>query len=121
MFISLCVIKSAPNCLRATIAKSKVLPDEITLLSYFGTVTYYDDFADDPTAVLTTPSATTRDITLSSIGSYAELSAGVNAVRLLSPGDAGNARQLNAAVRVDARVGEDVESWGITSQFRLQF
>ena len=113
--------KSQIGFVSATIAKSKVLPDEITLLSYFGTVTYYDDFADDPTAVFTTPSATTRDITLSSIGSYAELSAGVNAVRLLSPGDAGNARQLNVAVRVDARIGEDVESWGIAGQLRLQF
>ena len=104
----------------ATIAKSKVLPDEISILSYFGTLTYYNDFADDPTAVFTKDEVA-RKLTLSNLGSYTELSAGVNYVRLLSPGDAGNARQLNAAVRVDARVGDDVESWGIAGQLRLQF
>ena len=113
--------KSQIGFVSATVAKSKVLPDDISLLSYFGTVTYYNDFADDPTAVFTSNTGQMRELTLSNIGSYTELSAGLNYVRLLSPGDAGNARQLNAAVRVDARVGEDVESWGIAGQFRLQF
>ena len=113
--------KSQIGFVSATVAKSKVLPDDISLLSYFGTVTYYNDFADDPTAVFTSNTGQMRELTLSNIGSYTELSAGLNYVRLLSPGDAGNARRLNAAVRVDARVGEDVESWGIAGQFRLQF
>ena len=117
--------KSRIGFVSATIAKSKVLPDEISLLSYFGTLTYYNEFADDPTAVYTVANTQTntqsRNLSMSNIGSYTELSAGVNHVRLLSPGDAGNARQLNTAVRVDARVGEDIESWGIAGQLRLQF
>ena len=106
--------------LSASLAKSKILPDEESLISYFGTATVYNDFADDRDAQFTT-GGTVRDLSLENLGAYGEVSLGVNYLKLLSPGDAGNARQLNASLRVDARFSGEVESYGITGQFRLQF
>ncbi|MEL6915925.1 MAG: hypothetical protein AAFP13_15630 [Pseudomonadota bacterium] len=114
----------------ATLARSQILPDEVSLLSYFGTVTFYSDFADARQGTLTAEeedpdtgdiSINTTNFELDNLGTYGELSAGINYLRLLSPGAAGNARQLNASARIDARVGESVESWGITGQVRIQF
>ncbi|MEP4552507.1 beta strand repeat-containing protein, partial [Tateyamaria sp.] len=107
--------------LSASVAKSKILPDEESLISYFGTATVYNDFADDRNAVFTPTGGVARSLSLENLGAYGEVSLGVNYLKLLSPGDAGNARQLNASVRVDARFSDDVESYGITGQFRLQF
>ncbi|MEX0368962.1 MAG: hypothetical protein AB3N22_23110, partial [Ruegeria sp.] len=114
--------KSETGFISATLASTRVRPDEISLISYFGTATLYNDFADERVATLTaTDGVTQRQIALENLGAYGELSAGVNYVRLLSPGDAGNARQLNASVRLDARFGDDVESYGLTGQVRLQW
>ena len=113
--------KSRIGFISGTLAKSKLLDDEVSILSYFGTATLYNDFGSDREAVFTSPSGTVRDLKISNVGSYGEVSAGLNYVRLLSPNDAGGARQLNAAIRVDARVGADIDSYALTGQLRLQF
>ncbi|EEB82811.1 beta strand repeat-containing protein [Roseobacter sp. GAI101] len=113
--------KSRIGFISGTLAKSKLLDDEVSILSYFGTATLYNDFGSDREAVFTSPTGTTRDLKISNVGSYGEVSAGLNYVRLLSPNDAGGARQLNAAIRVDARVGKDIDSYALTGQLRLQF
>lgn len=103
-----------------TLAKTTIRPDNMGLLSYFGTATYYEDFSDSQEATLI--NGTSRNpFDLENLGSYGEVSAGINYVRILNPGQVGNARQFNAAVRVDARSGDSVDSWGITAQMRLQF
>ena len=107
--------------LSASLANTVILPDEVSLISYFGTATVYNDFADDRRAVFNLSTGATRNLDLENLGAYGEVSLGVNYLKLLSPGQAGNARQLNASVRVDARFSSDVESYGITGQFRLQF
>ncbi|KIC47720.1 hypothetical protein RA29_19075, partial [Tateyamaria sp. ANG-S1] len=105
-----------------TLARSRILPDNVSVLSYFGTATLYNDFASDRTATFTPAGGgTPRQLTIGTIGSYAELSAGLNYVRLLTPGSDGKPRQLNAAVRLDARFGDDVESYALTGQIRFQF
>ena len=107
--------------LSASLANTVILPDEVSLISYFGTATVYNDFADDRSAFFTPTGGTAREVALENLGAYGEVSLGVNYLKLLSPGQAGNARQLNASVRVDARFSSDVESYGITGQMRLQF
>ncbi|MEL6564658.1 MAG: hypothetical protein AAFQ59_09465, partial [Pseudomonadota bacterium] len=112
-----------------TLSRSRVLPDEISAINYFGTLTYYNDFADDPTATLTAldpitglpTGAAADDLQLSNLGSYGEISLGVNYIRLLNTGGDGPARQLSAAARVDYRSGSNVDSFGITGQLRIQF
>ena len=104
----------------ATLARSRVLPDQLSAINYFGTVTYYNDFADNPTATLT-ESGSTTNIELSNLGSYGEVSLGVNYIRLLDSGGDGAPRQLSAAARVDYRSGDAVDSYGITGQVRLQW
>ncbi|MEO0667519.1 MAG: hypothetical protein AAFZ99_06350, partial [Pseudomonadota bacterium] len=103
-----------------TLSMSRVLPDEISAINYFGTVTYYNDFADAPTATLIEPTST-GTLELSNLGSYGEISLGVNYIRLLNTGSDGKARQLSAAARVDYRSGSNVDSYGITGQVRIQF
>ena len=107
--------------LSASVAKTTILPDELSLISYFGTATIYNDFASDRTATFTPTGGSARELALENLGAYGEVSLGVNYLKLLTPGQAGNARQLNASVRVDARFSDSVESYGITGQFRLQF
>ncbi|MEM6371299.1 MAG: hypothetical protein AAF727_00740 [Pseudomonadota bacterium] len=107
--------------LSASLANTRILPDEVSLVSYFGTATIYNDFADDRTATFNLSSGGSRELALENLGAYGEVSLGVNYLTLLSPGQAGNARQLNASVRLDARFSSEVESYGITGQLRLQF
>ncbi|QUJ78124.1 hypothetical protein KDD17_17435 [Sulfitobacter albidus] len=104
-----------------TVSQTKFLPDEVSLINYFATATYYNDFGDDPSAVFTDNQGRANEIALSNLGSYGELSAGLNYVRLLDPVGTVSPRQLNAAIRIDARTGSNVESWGVTGQVRLQF
>ena len=104
-----------------TLSRTRVQPDEVSLINYFSTATLYNDFAGDPIATFVDSGAGRNDIALSNLGSYGELSAGVNYVRLLNPGSDGTPRQLNASIRLDARKGQNVESWGLTGQLRIQF
>ena len=109
--------------LSASIANTVIRPDEISLLSYFGTATIYNDFASDRTAFFDSgvSASGARELAIENLGAYGEVSVGVNYLTLLSPGQAGNARQLNASLRVDARFSSDIESYGITGQLRLLF
>ena len=55
------------------------------------------------------------------LGAYAEVSAGLNYVRILPLDAPLGAKQLSASIRGDLRSSEQLESWGITGQFRIQF
>ncbi|MEM9435582.1 MAG: hypothetical protein AAGA15_00965 [Pseudomonadota bacterium] len=112
----------AVGFLSGTVARGQVLPDQVSLLSYFGTFTIYNDFADEREGTFTdSDTGNVTDFEIDNLGTYSEISAGLNYVRLLGPGTAGNARQLNAGARVDARFGDSIESWGVTAQIRIQF
>nr|MCU0802076.1 hypothetical protein [Paracoccaceae bacterium] len=110
----------------ATVARSIFAEDGNSAINQFLTATYYNDFADDPTSTFnyTDPdsgAAQVDNLVNENLGAYTEVSVGVNYVRILNPGQAIPARQLNASIRADARIGDQLESWGLTGQVRLQF
>jgi outer membrane autotransporter protein len=110
----------------ATVARSVFAEDGNSAFNQFITATYYNDFADDPTSTFNfidpdTNAAQVDNLINENLGAYTELSVGLNYVRILNPGQAIPARQLNASIRADARFGDQLESWGLTGQLRLQF
>lgn len=105
----------------ATVARTIFSESGESLQRQFVTASYYNDFADDPTAVFDTGGPVTGNLINENLGAYTELSAGWNYVRILNPGQIGPARQLDASIRADARVGDQLNSYGITGQLRLQF
>jgi fibronectin-binding autotransporter adhesin len=110
----------------ATLARSVFSEDGNSAFNQFVTATHYNDFGKDPTSTFTyvdpdTAATLQDDIISENLGAYTELSVGLNYVRILNPGQAIPARQLNASIRADARFGEQLESWGVTGQLRLQF
>uniref|UniRef100_UPI0009D78396 beta strand repeat-containing protein n=1 Tax=Celeribacter ethanolicus TaxID=1758178 RepID=UPI0009D78396 len=113
--------KTQIGFLSGSLSKTKIATDQKSALNYFSTLTLYNDFADDRLATYTDSVGDTSDISLESLGAYGELSLGMNYTRLLEPGDFGAAKMLNATIRLDGRKGENLESWGITGQFRIQF
>lgn len=106
----------------ATLSRTQFGSDGVSALTQFGTVTIYNDFAESPTSTYF-PADGGRATTLSTenLGAYGEISAGVNYVRILQPGEFGAAKQFNASVRGDIRVSDRLESWGLTAQARIQF
>jgi len=110
-----------------TLAKSKVLPSGTAAINYFGTATIYSDLASDTTSDFFELDAAgnTEGLPVSStsanLGTYGELSIGMNYTKLLTPGQFGPARQMDASVRFDARFSGELESYGLTGQIRFQF
>jgi outer membrane autotransporter protein len=109
----------------ATVARTVFSESGDSLQRQFITASYYNDFADDPTAVFNFDDGmgggSVENLVNENLGAYTELSAGWNYVRILNPGQIGPARQLDASIRADARVGDQLNSYGITGQLRLQF
>ncbi len=105
-----------------SLSKTQVQPSGTSALTYFGTATYYNDFSEGITSTLFDAGGVAGQTSFGEpLGSFGEVSLGVNYTRLLTPGQLGNGRQLNASVRVDGRFGESLESWGVTAQARIQF
>jgi len=89
-----------------------------SFVSFFTTFTAYEDFGDNPTAVYSPIEGDSRTISLSNLGRYNEISAGLNFVRTL---DQSKARQMNANIRLDSRFANGLTSMGVAVQVRLQF
>ena len=111
-----------------TLARTSFSEDGTSALSQFGTVTYYSDLADAPRSVFTpapaadpTEQQPSRSLETENLGSYAELSAGLNYIRILPLDAPGGAKQLSASLRGDLRSSDQLDSWGVTGQFRIQF
>ncbi len=110
----------------ATIARTKIAEDGTSALNQFLTATFYKDFASGPTSSFTFETDKkgvfqSDNLSNDNLGQYVEFSAGVSYVKILDEGKIGKARQLSASVRADARVGKQLDSWGVTGQVRLQF
>jgi outer membrane autotransporter protein len=108
----------------ATVARTVFGDSDTSFSRQFVTATYYADFAADPTSVFTFDDAgtlKTQTVVNQNLGSYGELSVGLNYVKIFNPGQAIPARQLDASIRADARFGGQLDSWGVTGQLRLQF
>ncbi len=105
-----------------TLSRTKFGDDGVSALTQFGTVTVYKDFAENPTSTYTAADGSTvTNLVTENLGTYGEISAGLNYVKILQPGEIGNAKQFNASIRGDVRVSDRLESWGITAQARIQF
>ena len=107
-----------------TLSKTNISASGQSALTYFGTATYYRDFADSIESQLFDSATDTSPDSIKSpnLGEYGEVSIGLNYTRFLGGGDSlPRGRQLNASVRLDGRVSETLESWGVTGQVRLQF
>jgi fibronectin-binding autotransporter adhesin len=112
----------------ATVARTVFGESETSFSRQFITATYYADFAKDPTSefsfdddgLAATPNLT-QTVVNENLGSYGEVSVGLNYVKIFDDGGAIPARQLDASIRADARFGGQLDSWGITGQLRLQF
>jgi len=120
-------IDSKVAFLSATLSRSQVLPSGTAALNYFGTVTYYQDFGSDTTSrffeVDATGAASGDPLTTTSsnLGSYTELSVGLNYTKLIDQGRAAGARQFDASVRLDGRFSGGLDGYGLTAQMRYQF
>jgi hypothetical protein len=108
-----------------TLAKTFFGADGTSATNIFATGTYYNDFGKERRSVYTTaPVAgvtTSQNLLSENLGAYAELSVGVNYVKILDEGKFGAAKQMNASIRADGRFSGSVSSYGLTAQLRLQF
>lgn len=102
----------------ATVAKTFVDNGRNTALYAFATGTWYKDFAD-PTISLFASAENTETLTTENLGSYGELSVGANWIKVMGPKARG--RQVSAGARIDARFGDQLDSVGVSGQFRWQF
>lgn len=105
-----------------TLSRTKFGDDGTTALNQFVTATYYNEMADDPVSNYVTADGLNRsEVTTENLGAYTELSVGMNYVKILDEGNSFNAKQLSASARADVRMSDQLESWGLTAQVRLQF
>jgi len=105
----------------ATLAKTQIQADGRGAFNYFVTGTVYHDFAPDIESTLIAAGGGSSTSTSSNLGTFGELSVGVNFSRLLDSTGSIPGRQFNASIRLDGRSGDDIDSWGLTAQARLQF
>lgn len=102
-----------------TLAKTFILPDQVSALQPFVTGTYYHDFSSALTGTFTPLLGPALPLNLGSQDSFGEVSLGANYIRLLE-GDTGPS-QLNLSLRGDARFNSNMNAYGITGQARVQF
>ncbi|MFQ6552468.1 autotransporter outer membrane beta-barrel domain-containing protein [Aestuariibius insulae] len=100
---------------------SRVDEDGQGALSTFVTSTYYNDFSDPVVSRFTSSTGERTRIENDTLGSYGELSAGLSYLRLAAPDNAAGVKQYAGSVRADARFGDQIDSWGLTAQMRIQF
>lgn len=119
--------KNRVGFIGGTVSKTFLRPERNSLINAFGTATVYRDFASDTRSVFIQrddeDGSITREDGLSSsnLGTYGELSFGLNYARVLQPGGDRAPRQFNASIRIDGRTGDVLDSYGVTAQVRLQF
>ncbi len=107
----------------AAISKLKIAESGDAATAYFATGTYYHDFSKNMEStyfIEGVPAPT--NLTSEVLGSYGEVSLGMNYLKVLEKGPMGlPAKQFNAAVRVDGRFSDKLNSYAITGQVRWQF
>ena len=103
-------------------AQTKVQPSGDAALTYFATGTYFKDFGDDLKSTFTvTSTGAQQSLVSENLDGFGELSFGVNYTKIMSGQGALPARQMDASIRADTRFSDQLDSWGLTAQVRLQF
>jgi hypothetical protein len=105
-----------------TLAKTKIAEAGDSATTTFVSGNYYRDFGGNRAATYENSAlSVNEDLAIGSIGGFAEASIGLNYLKILEKGP-GGAKQLNAAIRADARFGDNVsDAYSITAQIRLSF
>ena len=106
----------------ATVAKTFVQPRQNAALNAFATATWYKDFADPTISVFSKDDDarfTPQKLESDNLGAYGEISLGANWIKVIGPRWRG--RQISAGARIDARFGDQLDSVGVSGQFRWQF
>ncbi|WP_294926625.1 hypothetical protein [uncultured Paracoccus sp.] len=106
-----------------TLTRTFVQPQDNAALNIFATGTYYKDFASRTASTFGSdnePEFEPQRLLSDHLGAYSELSLGANYVKVLQRRN-GRPMQFSAGSRIDARIGDNMDSVGVTGQFRFQF
>lgn len=106
-----------------TLTRTFVQPQNNAALNIFATGTYYKDFASRTASTFGSdnePEFEPQRLLSDHLGAYSELSLGANYVKVLQRRN-GRPMQFSAGSRIDARIGDNMDSVGVTGQFRFQF
>jgi hypothetical protein len=103
-----------------TLARTVIAESGTSAINQFVTATYYSDISENQKSVYQF-GGVTSDLKSEGIGNFSELSLGLSYVKIFEEGQFGAAKQMNASVRGDYRFSDDVSSYGLTAQMRIQF
>ena len=103
------------------VARTIILSNQTSAIQPFVTGTVYSDFGDDQVVTYTDDSNPGGVPTLTdNLGTFGELSAGLNYRSILEDGNAG-LRELSASIRADLTFSDRVLGGRLVGQMRLQF
>ncbi len=102
-------------------AWSRINDDGLGALRTFVTTTYYNDFSDPIKSTFITPADDVADVQNDTLGSYGELSLGVSYVGLAPVESFAGLKQYATSLRADVRFGDQIDSWGLVGQLRVQY
>ncbi|MEL6678380.1 MAG: autotransporter outer membrane beta-barrel domain-containing protein [Pseudomonadota bacterium] len=103
----------------ATLSRAVIGSDGTTRTSQFITATVYENLSDELISIFEEPGQPAEGVSSETLGRYGEISAGISFLKVYDEGL--RPRQLNASLRGDFRIGERVDSWGLTGQIRWQY
>ena len=107
--------------LTAGLEKTTPNADGDALFGKFVTATIYRDTSARVNSTYTPLAGTPQTIQTQNLGTYGEISVGIDYVKVLQPGAFAGAKQLSASLRADARFSGNVKALGLTAQLRWQF
>ncbi len=102
-------------------AWSRIDDDGLGALRTFVTTTYYNDFSDPIKSEFRTPDDVLADVQNDTLGSYGELSLGISYVGLAPVESFAGLKQYATSLRADVRFGDQIDSWGLVGQLRVQY
>jgi hypothetical protein len=102
------------------VAKTIILPNETSAIQLFATGTAYNDFGDDQVVIFNDGVATTVATTTENIGTFGEVSLGLN-YRAILEQTSGTPREVSATLRGDVNFSDRLLGYRITAQGRVQF
>lgn len=106
------------------LARTFIAEDGGSATTAFVSGNYYQDMGGDRGALfdIDGDGLDPEEVSVASIGGFGELSLGLNYVKVLDAGSAAGAKQLNASIRGDVRIGQNVtDAYSVTAQVRLSF
>ena len=109
---------SSPSVI--AVARTFILANETSAIQPFVTGTIYSDFGDDQEVTFTDDMNPGILTTTDNLGTFGEVSAGLNYRSLFGDGD-GGLRELSASIRGDLTFSDRVLGGRLVGQVRLQF